>query len=58
MYIANLDCKALSEKCNNRFEELSFHGGIEQQRSIVRLLRVGCEPVNPGIENSLNTSLD
>ena len=58
MYIASLGCKALSEKCNNQFRELSFHGGIEQQRSIARMVRVGSEPVNLEIENSLNASID
>ena len=40
-------CKSISEKNNNYFEELSFHGGFKQAQ-------VGSELVN----NSLNASIN
>ena len=42
----SLGCKALIEKSNNQFGELSFH-----------VARFGSEPVNPLTDNSLNASI-
>ena len=48
-----LGCKALSEKSNNQFRELSFHEVFKH----ACIAPVCSEPVNPWIDNSLNASI-